>query len=313
MGLSPIIWNKFGTLTTADELNTYFINREYEHTYYYHYTTLEVINSILENNAFWLSNVAGFNDRADKAQFIGAEREFYSLCFSTGINENLPLWYLYSGIDGKGGRIEIPKKQIYDLINNSTYKLYSICDKGSTKALDEPQKELINGIDMELIFKDIIYYRRNEGNYSLKYNNLTNYKLNLTQGKNFLDNRKYFLKGLIWYYEKETRLLIRLKGEAKEIAEKSGKDFVVTLSIPDIVQSDINVNFAPKVTEENKQAVLGDYSAIKKLGERAALSDYTGEIEITPCSRCPDKRAGKKNKNSGGKKYVLQKLRKRDQ
>ncbi|MCM1578019.1 MAG: hypothetical protein NC078_04390 [Ruminococcus sp.] len=36
MGLSPIEWNKFGSLQTFDRMNTYFINREYEHGHYFH-------------------------------------------------------------------------------------------------------------------------------------------------------------------------------------------------------------------------------------------------------------------------------------
>ena len=41
----------------------------------------------------------------------------YSLCFSTGVNENLALWYLYSGMNGKGGRIRFTSNKVKKVTN----------------------------------------------------------------------------------------------------------------------------------------------------------------------------------------------------
>lgn len=70
-----------------------------------------------------ISCVAGFNDTCDSEQFGEAQKYYYSLCFSTGIHENLALWYLYAGIGGQGVRISLTKTQIKKLIEESTYEL----------------------------------------------------------------------------------------------------------------------------------------------------------------------------------------------
>ena len=83
-------WNQFGKLCTCQDLDDYLINREYRHGHYFHYTKLNVADSILQNRKFWLSNVSGFNDTKDTEQFMSKTSEtveelvpYFSLCFST--------------------------------------------------------------------------------------------------------------------------------------------------------------------------------------------------------------------------------------
>ena len=62
-------WKQFGELKTCYDLETYLDGREYDHGGYFHYTKLEIADSILRNREFWLSNVSGFNDTVDSRQF----------------------------------------------------------------------------------------------------------------------------------------------------------------------------------------------------------------------------------------------------
>lgn len=116
-------WHDFDNLETADQLTDYLDGREFTHGSYCHYTRLGIIDSILSNNTFQMSCVAGFNDKIDAEQFKDPRR-FYSLCFSTGVNENLSLWYLYSGMQGHGGRIRFTANSVKKLIQSSTYELW---------------------------------------------------------------------------------------------------------------------------------------------------------------------------------------------
>lgn len=43
-------WHEFGKIESFEDLNGYFANREYKHSNYYHYTSLEVIDLIIRNN-----------------------------------------------------------------------------------------------------------------------------------------------------------------------------------------------------------------------------------------------------------------------
>lgn len=118
-------WNNFSQIEYIKDLSDY-LTREYEHTEYNHYTDLDTIDKILKNREFFLSDVRGFNDKKDTEQF--KDKLYFSLCFATGVNENLSLWYLYSGIDGKGGCISFERKRIRQLVENAKYKLCKFND-----------------------------------------------------------------------------------------------------------------------------------------------------------------------------------------
>ena len=94
-------WKCFPYLKNANELEEYFNARISGHKEFFHYTTLKAINSILQNKYFCISSVDRFNDKKDREQFGDSDeqKKYYSLCFTSGVNENLSLWYLYSGIN----------------------------------------------------------------------------------------------------------------------------------------------------------------------------------------------------------------------
>ena len=280
--MSEYKYSQFGTLKTTIELEEY-MQRAYTHSGYYHYTTLNNINSILESKEFWLSSVTRFNDTVDTSAFGEDADLFFSLSFSTGVNENMPLWYLYSGTDGKGGRIRVPKSQICKLVREGRYYL-------STNTTSICLKEL-NDTNSELMFKDVIYYKERIGTnpcVDLKYNNLTNYsQISLDDFNLYKEKNKGFCKYIIWYYEKETRLVIKLKGDAKEYVEnnKLGKDenYVVKLSyemIPKLKQS-IKIDLAPEVTDIHRS--IEGMDAIKShIIETSNISKsmYSGQINM---------------------------------
>lgn len=165
-------FNQFGELSSIEHLNEYLV-REYRHTEYVHYTKLGVLDSILKSKSFWVSPVTEFNDKKDTEQFDEGRR-YYSLCFSTGTNENLALWYLYSGMDGKGAAISFDKKQIKKVVETTEYLLYE-CDNDK-----KPIRKIcaLNKENSEIKFKDVLYFKneRNEKMF-LKYNTMTNKKI----------------------------------------------------------------------------------------------------------------------------------------
>ena len=97
-------WNEFNKFRTVDDIENYLPGREYEHCGYYHYTSRRAADNILSSKQFWLSSVKGFNDQLDKEQF-DEQSTCFSLCFSTGVHENLPMRYLYAGADGEGVKL----------------------------------------------------------------------------------------------------------------------------------------------------------------------------------------------------------------
>lgn len=278
-------WNEFSKINEIDDLLKYLNGREYKHSYYYHYTNLCAVNSILKNNEFWLSPICRVNDNRDKEQYGNTkqQKEFFTLCFSTGVNENLPLWYLYSGINGQGGRIRFTKASVKKLINNGVFKLITVKNNVKNKEL----LTLENEKTMDLQFKDILYYRIDGEKVSLKYNTMTNYNFNELNEKIY----PFFLKGLIWYYEKETRLLVHLKGEALKIIQQDPEnEYRVSLFYNNAIKKQIHIDLAPEI--DNLENGINDYSEIKAKfydSSKIHLSKYHGEIKMNLCQKCDKK------------------------
>lgn len=285
MSKSRFRWNQFGNLTTAVELEEY-LQREYEHGGYYHYTSLENIDKILASKTFWISNVQGFNDKAEIELFGEKQKNCYATCFSTGRNENLPLWYMYSGIDGKGGRIRLTKDKIRKMVCHGKYYL-------STNKTDLNLLDLTGGNSI-ITFKDIVYFEKeNEekknNHIDLKYNTMTNYgNVSTKEFEKYKKKNIGFYKYLIWYYEKETRLLVELKGEALDYIKKHPiKDkeerYVVKLSFGELedVAKAIRIDLGPEITDV--KTAVQDYQTINEYifkTSNVSLSKYSGQVEM---------------------------------
>lgn len=296
-------WSQFGELCNCQDLEDYLTGREYTHGQYFHYTKLDIVDSILKNKKFWLSNVDGFNDTLDIKQFGQDPVPCFSLCFSTGIHENLPLWYLYSGLDGRGARICFTKTGIKKLVKNGRYSLRLF---GPNE--DQDGKEIMSledGKTMKLSFRDVIYFQSGDskGKCALKYNTMTNYKIETEEFENYSQKNRGFQKGLIWYYEKETRLLVELLGDAKKVWEEKSKENTirVILSFDETLLKHIRVTLAPNIALSDKDDVLKDKEGICELMEKTAvvqLSKYVGTINMRLCDRCKLKKNKQINKES---------------
>ena len=282
-------WSQFGQLKTCHDLETYLDGREFDHGGYFHYTKLEIADSILRNSEFWLSNVSGFNDTIDSGQFGEGEQPYFSLCFSTGLSENLPLWYLYSGIDGHGARIQVSKTWVRDLIRHGTFHLCGIKDNKAEQIMPLTIQE-----SMELAFRDVIYAQPRGNYYALKYNTMTNYQIPKREFKQYMKNNIGFCKGLIWYYEKETRLLVHLLGEAdaewrRLIHSTPTENLKVTLSFDDALFRRIKLTLAPNIAPDEIDSYIGDQDGIQQLLRATApvyASQYAGTIKLRLCDNC---------------------------
>lgn len=277
-------WKDFGKIANIDDLSGYLAGKEYLHGSYCHYTSLVAIEKILESRSFYLSNVSGFNDKIDTKQF-SPQQNFFSLCFSTGINENLSLWYMYAGLDGHGGRLNFTKAQIKKLLSNASYEL---CEIDNNKNIVEIIATLINGKSMKISFRDILYYIDRGCSIDLKYNTMTNHIIPKSGFDEFLEQYKGFTKSLIWYYEKETRLLVELIGESINYI-KPGKKYIVKMSIDDHVFQKMKIDLAPEITDANFDFILSDKNNIKqfiKTSSKVNLSAYSGTIEMKLCEKC---------------------------
>lgn len=228
-------YSYFNRLTCCKELEDYLEGRAYRHTYYFHYTKAKTVKSILEKRSLWVTSITGFNDENDKNQFSKEHKnQYYVFCFSVGINENIPMWYLYSGVDGKGARISLTKNTVKKLIESSEYYLYELDSKGEIVNINNPVKKLVENEDFTREFRDVLYHEKGLKTMEcqLKYGTMTNYRITDKELQKYCNKHKGFIKYLPWYYEKETRLVVRLSNNiVKELKDTS--KYVIVLKFND--------------------------------------------------------------------------------
>lgn len=300
-------------INSGKSLEDILENKEYKHEEYCHYTNLCTINKIIKGKAFMMGNVNGFNDACDRKQFNNAEACF-ALCFATGVNENLPMWQIYSGCDLQGGRIQFTKSEysIQKLIKESRYEVWR---RGEcTNRLNENSNYvpyLLDNDEMHKVFHDVVYVKKENDCMSLKYNNrfitqIPNEKFETyikSDIENWGDGHVGFQKSQIWYYEKETRLLIKLKdGVLDRVKEHEKKhnyeapendEFIVSLNFENIYDTLIKrgrmkVMFAPSIVDDKTMSeynseedlismenALKEYQSIKNFITETSYADFS--------------------------------------
>ena len=273
----------FKTIKTASDMEKYFDARWKSHrNKFYHYTNLDAIDKILENSRFRISNISRFNDLNDTNQFAGDSQLHYSLCFSVGKQENLPLWYLYSGVNGKGGRLGFTSNAINEMIATASFTL---CEYN----YDAPQEireeyAIAREKDFLLEVRDFVYanYDSEKQVYTLRYSNLVNENLSQSEGDHFFDAHPGFKKGLIWSYEKETRIHIQLVGAMAELVTRNeNKQYAIFMNFHSALRGKIFADLAPEC--DDKELVLKNHPNIRRLDEEYKSVNYSkhkGEIRM---------------------------------
>lgn len=278
-------WRDFGKIERGKALVDYLNGREWNHGSYCHYTNLKSIDSILESKTFRISNVLRFNDIKDRNQFSPNQHLFYSLCFSTGINENLSLWYMYAGMDGRGGRFVFTSSQIKRLLKNA---IYTLCETDKENKDGENSILLVKDQSAKISFVDVIYQHEKGNEIQLKYNTMTNYGLSKAEYKKAKGELFGREKGIAWYYEKETRLIVEIIGDAAKSIDPA-KHYFVEMTIPDDVYKAMKISLAPEISERDISKILNDYESIRKFVQstsKLSFSEYSGSIEMNLCAKC---------------------------
>lgn len=83
---------------------------------FWHYTSFERAQQILKGGSFWVSKFSTMNDLAETNMHANAD-SVYCLCFCNANSESIPMWYMYSGIDGQGVALGLKSTIMLDFIN----------------------------------------------------------------------------------------------------------------------------------------------------------------------------------------------------
>jgi hypothetical protein len=227
---------------------------------FWYYTSLNTANLILENHCFYCSNLAEMNDVNESELHKPESKMIHALCFCNSDTEKIPMWYLYSGITGKGTSIGFTPATMIKFINS----IETIRNINNTVTLHK-------GEDFDLEF-GWIYYRKEDRN-SVKYRNKWYY---INDNSEMFEKNNYFIKDYPWEYEKEFRVVI--KNKTKISYDKLVVDF------PDEIYKTMKIRFAPEFDEQPFLSLLQDYKGFQKFLSKKFLYSKLN-INMNLCKR----------------------------
>lgn len=169
------------------------------HASFFHYTVLNSAKRILTNSAhnyFYASNVNQMNDVDEATRYRNIKKQIYSVCFCNNLTENIPLWYLYGGIAGKGIRVGFRPVAMKDFLEriNTVYPIVN--------GIPDRKSPLKKGIDFELKY-GWVYYADYEKNIVYRGKK---YIIDMGKFQEFCKDN-YFIKRYSWNYENEFRIV----------------------------------------------------------------------------------------------------------
>ena len=178
----------------------------YRHTKYFHYSDINAINGILNESKIRVSSMMFSNDKKEHNCFGEETYRYFQLCFSCGTGENLPLWFLYSGRNGHGARISFLKSNIKNWFGDNIDKIgLQLCEVKTEK-----KTPIVVGKDCTVEFRDVLYMEEENGKYRIKHGGNLNNNVALEFAEKYKSQYRGFVKDIVWYYEKETRILIKV-------------------------------------------------------------------------------------------------------
>lgn len=206
-------------------------------------TFKSICNTDTENDKahyFWVSNLESMNDK-DEANLHSNDKErVFALCFCNTKREGIPMWYMYSGIEGKGNRIRFTAGTMKKFIS-SINVVHPIIGNDNMKV--DNSTEYILGKDFEIEYDWIYYidtkkgkntrteYSKNDVFYRNKKYALTDEQVDFAES--------YFVKKYPWNYEHEFRIVFIFKTKP----ECSGK---IAVEINDSIWSSLFYMFGPE-------------------------------------------------------------------
>lgn len=171
--------------------------KDFSKSRFWYYTTMTTASYILQSHTFWVRSIEHMNDKAE-AELHGSDKNIiHALCFCNSDSEKIPMWYLYSGISGKGVSIGFTPGSLLGIIKTID-TVRGVTNEGESY-------EIKRGKDFD-VEAGWIYYRKTESliNYKRKWYQLSDLENDFEKGN-------CFIKDYPWEYEKEFRIFFKIK------------------------------------------------------------------------------------------------------
>ena len=189
--------NNWGLDTQAKDFSKYD---------FWHYTSLETADKIIDGLSFHCSNLDQMNDLHEAERHRNYGEFIHALCFCNSNTEKIPMWYLYAGMSGNGASIGITPGEMQKFIKKITTV------KGCRDGEDgkETQDELLIDRDFDLEYGWIFYETSHAEEATSTKIRYRSEWFRLEDVRSF-EKDNYFIKDYPWEYEREFRILFKNK------------------------------------------------------------------------------------------------------
>lgn len=126
------------------------------HRHYRHYLGEDRARQILSERAIYLTDGSSWNDKFDRDRFnpsLLTTKKRFGACMSYSSSENIAMWMLYGGRDGKGAMIDFDEKTLKSAKYNAAFEC-GYFDKG-----DFVPCEKLDSKDVIFSLVDVSYFR----------------------------------------------------------------------------------------------------------------------------------------------------------
>jgi len=164
----------------------------------WHYTSAETMSCILKNSCFFVRSISAMNDFQERERHPDGDR-VHILCFCNTKEEQIAMWYLYSGMLGNGMAMGISPKSMHRFIS-SIATVYPV----KTDNTVDKERPLTVGIDGDFEFRcGWVYYETARTKFK---HHGKEYQINKGECEIFAKDN-YFIKEKCWEYEREFRFV----------------------------------------------------------------------------------------------------------
>lgn len=204
-------------------------------TKFCHYTTLDNARKIINSEYIYWNQLCCMNDIDENELHTDENNQIFIASFCHSEAKSIPLFYLYSGIDGQGCRIEFTDSKLRNVVKSPS--IYPVNEKlcKLKKKYDKCEYEIYAGWVHYIAESGYHFYRgREEKRY-------VDFKTAIEELKRLPEF--YFIKNPIWKYECEFRIVIKFN---KPISYKR-----IALHLP-IKQNEtgISITCGPEMQED---------------------------------------------------------------
>ena len=140
------------------------------------------------------------------------------------------------------------------------------------------KRKILSENNYKLLCHDILYIGKDSqklDKYRIKYNNNTMNGVAASYAEKIKEEYERFYKGLIWFYEKETRIQVEIADGVLE----EGKSYKVAISL-ESVYNDLSIRLAPEFGNVPPE-IFTNYDGIREWASaKIRPSDYAGQMHM---------------------------------